>query len=112
TLAGQTLEGDHAERPQVRAVIDRLVPLGLLGAHVVGRAEQRAGARVAVASEARGFRLGDAEIEHLRDLVLFVADQENVVRLQITMNDAKLVGLGDGSPYVRENPAGLLRRES
>src|SRR6478735_3207217 len=85
--AGQLIK-NHTERVNVTAMIDGL-PRGLLGGHVVWRAEHRACAR-----ELRAFRgrrdLGDAEVQNLDEIALPAAiDQENVVRLQITMNDVR-----------------------
>ena len=91
-LAGEALERDDAERPEVGAVVDRLVALSLLGAHVVRRAEDRAGARRACPPPSRrALDLGDAEVEHLGDLVVLVADEEDVLRLEIAVHDARLV---------------------
>ena len=69
-----------AERPDVRALVDRLAAR-LLGAHVGGRAEHDAGARVpatrdgrrlasgAGAVTSRAERFGEAEVQHLHGAV-------------------------------------------
>jgi hypothetical protein len=65
---------------------------GLLGRHVMRRSEHRSGARE-LGAFTRRRHLGDAEIQDL-DEVFFAAamDEEDVVRLQITVNDAGRVG--------------------
>ena len=93
----QALERDHAQRPDVGAEVDGLHALRLLGAHVVRRAEQRAGPRLGDRrhAEADDRRLRDAEVEHLGQLFLLVLDEEDVVGLQIAVDDADLVRARD-----------------
>ena len=74
-LAGQHLEQHAAERPDVRALVDRL-PASLLGAHVGRRPENAPVSGSARASptelgsrsriQTNSHRLGQSEIEHFR----------------------------------------------
>jgi hypothetical protein len=106
--AGHALERDDAHGPQVGAEVDAAVPLCLLRAHVVRRAEQspRAGLRRAV-TEAAADGLGDAEVEDLDQLLVVVPNDEDVVRLQVAMNEAGFVGLAHGPRDVPQDAGGL-----
>ena len=73
-LSGQHLEQHTAERPDVRALVDRL-PASLFGAHVGGRPENAPVSGSAerlrriwwpVGIQTDSHRLGQSEIEHLR----------------------------------------------
>ena len=101
--AGQHLEQDDAEGPDVGAPVDRLAPR-LLGGHVGGRAEDEAG-RGAGLGEGRRLRqvgpdwrpsrvagpgLGETEVEHLD---LPVRRHLDVRRLEVAVDDALLVRL-------------------
>jgi len=104
-LADDALEGDHGERPEIAAAVDRLRPLRLLRAHVARRPEDRAGAR-GVALGAAGPVAGDlgaAEVEDLGDLLVVVLHEEDVVGLEIPMDHVALVGLGEGAADVRDD---------
>ena len=66
-----------------------VLPSGLLGGHVAGRAHDRVGPRQAAV---RGQRLGQAEVG---DLGRAVGRQQDVARLQVAVDDAQAVRLGD-----------------
>jgi hypothetical protein len=99
-LARQHLEHDHAERPQVRAVIDG-VDARLLRRHIRERADERAFARQHHRARRRArqillarsillaaHRLRDAEVEHLH---LSADGHDHVLRLEIAVRDAERV---------------------
>src|SRR5690606_21444941 len=101
--AGETLVSDHAERPQVGTKVDGLVAASLLRADVKGCSQNSTGFRATSGGgiqPAAGY-LGDAEIEHLRDLRVALLDDEHIVRLQIAVHDAGFVCLRDRARYVR-----------
>jgi hypothetical protein len=102
---GERAIQDHAQGPDVAAPVDVLLAAHLLRAHVLGRAEKLPGFG-AVADARRGV-LRDAEVEHLDDLVVVGAREEQVVGLQIAMNDARLVGLAQGLRGLGEDARGL-----
>ena len=79
-------------------MIDLPVPFGLLGAHVVRRAENRARSRLRRRPETAPGVLCDAEVENLRDLFVVVLDQKDIVRLEIAVNDARPVRARHGAP--------------
>jgi hypothetical protein len=81
--AGQIVEEHAAEREHVGARIDQAVVARLLGRHVAGGAEQRAGPGELGAALA----LGDAEVEDL-DLIDVAAGEEQVAGLEIAVDDA------------------------
>ena len=91
------LEEDHAQRIDVGAVVDVGPTLALLGRHVVGRSHDGAGARL-VRREVVGVRqLGQAEVQHLDEVLDAVAlDEEDVLWLEIAVDDAVAVGGVEG----------------
>ncbi len=120
-LRGQALVHDAAERPQIRAVVDLTLALGLLRAHVRGRAEQRTFARQAhglCVGCGRLVELRQTEIHDLDDQpALFVLGQEDVFRLQIAMHHVRFVSFGQaarrcGSRCVRWSRRRSVARES
>ena len=84
------LVGNDSQRVHIRAPIEPLAP-GLLRAHVLGRAHDDARLRLRPRPVDE---LGDAEVEHLHEgrRALDPLHQEDVVRLQIAVDDAALVG--------------------
>jgi len=93
-----TAKGDDADRPKIRAKIDRAKPARLLRTHVVGRTED--GARARRGSGALGIgKLRDPEVHHLGHVgaVFVVPNEEDVVRLEIAVNDAGRVSLRESS---------------
>jgi hypothetical protein len=102
--AGQAPVRDDRGRPQIGLVIDVLRAHELLGAHVRGRAEGRTRGR-AQCVELPAQVLGDAEVEDLDDGIVGAqeglvgrgaargADQEQVARLDVPVQDAEGVRL-------------------
>jgi hypothetical protein len=98
-------------------VVDDAAVAGLFGAHVHGRAEHGAVARdaLAVVGAGRG-PLGDAEVEHLDELLPLFTNDEDVVGLEIAVHHAGCVGphegahdlLGDGDAGGRAQAAEAL----
>ncbi len=92
--AREHLVQNDAHRIQICAVIDGLAAR-LLGRHVFGRAHHGVEPRERLLVRARllDFHLGDAEIEHLDEVIAAIfGDQHDVVWLQIAMHDAGGVG--------------------
>ena len=89
-LAGEALERDDGERPEVGAMVDLFGAPRLLGAHVERRADEQTGLGDAV-DRPVACPLGDAEIEHLGDLAVVVGNEENVLGLEIAVDDADRV---------------------
>ena len=79
----------------------------LLRGHVRGRADHAAGARCGAGRHLLGFR--NAEVEDLGDLVIVVADEENVRGLEVTMNHPGFMSLRHRPRDVRHDPSRLLR---
>ncbi|MCI0586633.1 MAG: hypothetical protein L0323_07315 [Planctomycetes bacterium] len=99
--SGEELVGDHAERVDVGAGVDRLrPPRELLGAHVGERAHDLPGAGVERRRLEVGLRdPGDAEVEDLR---LAAAVDEDVAGLEVAVDHPLLVGVLDGVADPRE----------
>ncbi len=99
-LAGGELAQDHAERPDVAARVARLRRAQLLRRHVVRRAHDVVGAgEVAVLA----MRLGDAEVEHLDEVrAVGTLGEEQIARLEVAMDDAERVGLGERTARLRD----------
>ena len=109
-LAGHELECHAAERVDVGAMVDVGVAGGLLGRHVGRRADGRAKRRerFAFAAIARGTQgLGDAEVGH----DCGASREEHVVRLDVAMDDATLVGVLERARDVAEDANGVGDRE-
>ena len=103
--SGQQLVEDRPERVGVRgaAYLARL-PLGLLGGHVAGRAHDDAGPRQAAVD---GQALGEAEV---RDLGRLLPGQQDIGRLEVTVDDLQPVGLGHPQGQGSDQPRRPLRR--
>jgi len=109
-FAGEHLPQDHAQAEQVAAAIHHL-PADLLGAHVGGGAHEEAILGLQLAGDAGGGLLdvaalggGDAEVEDL-DVPQF--GDEKVVRLEVPVNDALVVGRGQAVGHRRRDFGGL-----
>src|SRR5208282_3551447 len=99
SFAGEHLEKDAAEGPDVRAAIGGPA-LGLLGRHVGGGPQDDAGVGFQVAGSGRrgdvvglrfGFEgFGQAEVEDLHGVVF---GQLDVGGFEVAVNDAALVGV-------------------
>ena len=119
---GRALEGpaarghlveDGPEGELVGAVVDRLSGR-LLRRHVADRPENDAGARLlsrgqdltSVGERRRGF--GQAEIENLHETL---GGHHDVLGLQVPVNDARCVRLGEAGGDLRADRKRLLRRQ-
>ena len=96
-LLREHLVEHHADGVEVRAGTGGLAR-GLLGRHVLRRAEDRAVARDELLAVARRgmawLDLRDAEIEHLHEVgVRVLLDEHDVVGLEVAMDDAGVVRL-------------------
>ncbi|MFO0634431.1 MAG: hypothetical protein U0168_16415 [Nannocystaceae bacterium] len=90
--AGEELVQADGRGVDVGAGVRRIAH-GLLGRHVLGRAEHRAGAREAAALTALVGDLGDAEVEQLDEVAAVGALHQEAVRgLEVTVDDAARVG--------------------
>ena len=86
---------------------------GLLGAHRRPAARQLAGLgdlRFERAVAVDG--LGDAEVDHLRRRPAVAVEGEHVGRLQVAVDQAALVGVGDAVAGAAEQPQALLDRQA
>src|SRR5436309_10972913 len=101
--ADEALIRDDAERIDVGAAVERL-GAGLLRAHVMRRADVRAGARQLAA---RG-RLRDPEVGDHRQPVLV---EHDVVGLDVAMHDAALVRVREGARHLYQDLPDLGRGE-
>jgi hypothetical protein len=94
--SGEHLEEDAAERVDIGAVIDLAGAAALLGRHVRRRSDHQAAVRL-LRRRLVPEQLGDAEVEHdgaLAALHLLVADEHDVIGLEIAVDDAARVGGG------------------
>ena len=109
TVPGDALVGDRREREDVRARVERLEPLRLLGRHVVRRADGRAEdgelLRVLV------LVLDRSEVEDLDVVALARAAEEQVVGLQIAVNELARVRFVEADGHLREHAHDALGRE-
>ena len=98
-LAGEELVEDHADGPDVGAVVDRFA-VDLFDRHIGVGADHRAGAGEAgVVLFVRGVEeLGDAEVEDLDEVfVLLAGDAKAVLRLHVAVDDLGGVGGREGA---------------
>ncbi len=93
--AGAKLEEDDAESKQVRTRVNGLAA-DLLGRHVGRRPELGAG--VGQVCERRVVEAGETEIENLD---LPIGRSDDILRLEIAMDDAPLVGRRQGLGHLR-----------
>ena len=110
-LAGQQLVEDHAERVDIDSRRDRLASaLSLLGSHVARRPHDRAGR-----GESARFRrfdpLGQAEVGHQGnqaiERIVRTAPEQDVGRLQVSVQDSALVSVMHGASHRRHQPSGI-----
>ena len=105
----QQLVEQHAERVDVGARVD-VEPglLGLLGRHVVGRADHLLIAREQrLLRELRVGRLRDAEVDDRRLGLAVVQRDEHVGRLDVTMDDALVMRVLDRVAHLGEQPQAI-----
>ena len=111
-LAREQLVEDRSERKNVRAVVDR-ESLHLLGRHVARRPHDRPGLRVARACRrarllARSDGLDSLRQAEVEDLEVAVSRDEEVLRLQVSVDDALLVCGGEALCDLQRVVNGLL----
>ncbi len=104
-LAGEHLVADQAERVLIGPPVQVLPSLALFRRHILRGAQQiaRRGERLL-----GGERLGDAEVGE-DDSIAFLVD-EDVVRLDIAMDDAATVRVGESIRRLRQVPEDLFER--
>ena len=98
-LAGKHLVGDHAKRVEIGPGIGGGIRRGLLRRHVEWCAQRDANRGESLVLHRRRDRLGDAEIGDLG----LVLGQEDVVGLDVAMDDAVPVSVGQRSGHLGEN---------
>jgi hypothetical protein len=106
--AGEQVIARHPEAVQVAAVVHRL-PLHLLRRHV-----QRGAQRHPALGQAERFLLaaevpGQAEVRHLH---FHLAGEEDVLRLDVAVDDAVVVGELQGIADLRDDGERLARRDA
>ncbi len=107
---GEELVSHHAERVEIHPVIDARVAEGLLGRHVRQGADDHADAGDLGGALGLGGgvdRLGHAEVGDNGVAVL----EQDVVRLDVAMDDAEAVGVGQGIGDFGEEAHRLRHRE-
>ncbi len=111
-VPGEQLEEDDAERPDVGALVDVARRPELLGSHVARRAHDGRGLRHGLALIGREGDLRDAEVEDLDGRRAVGPVREEQVRgLEIAVDDAVRVGLGEGLAGLQHVLDGLLSAE-
>jgi len=100
---GRHLVQETAETVDIGPAV-QVFPLDLLGAHVMGGADEHP----CLGKSCVVYCLGDAKIHHDR-LTLFV--DEDVLRLDVTMHHSPLMGVLEGETHLYPEPCGHLRVE-
>ncbi len=114
-VAGQQLVEDEADGVDVAAGVDpRRVAHDLLGAHVLGRAQQVAllGQVLVAVAPLDLQELGDAEVEDLQHLLTGrpAVDEHQVGRLEVAVDDPVLVGHLEDVAELVEDPRRPVER--
>lgn len=110
--ARQEFVEHRPERPDVAASIDvRRADPGLLRAHVVGRADHRAGDGVGRCHRRPAQQLGDSEVDHDDVRAALVLGHEEVARLEIAVQHALVMGVLDGRADLQEQPEPRVESE-
>ncbi len=106
-LPGKQLVGQHARRVDVGPVIELAVAGGLLRRHVAGgpQGDSHPGNRHSGGSAGEG--LGDPEIGNQRA----PSHQKDVVRLDVAMDDPRLMGVGQRVGHVDHDPPHFVDRQ-
>ena len=112
-LAGEHLVEDHAESKDIAAGVGD-VPPHLLRSHVANGAQHWPGLGLLRDGDggsvgASGFGLGEFGQAEVQDLDASVLRQEEVFRLEVTMNNAGVVSGGQSTRNVHAAIAGLAR---
>jgi hypothetical protein len=108
--AGHTLVGHHRERPEIGLEIDVLQPNRLLRAHEVRRAHHRA--RRGHPQHIVGHLLfGDTEVKNLDEPLPVWLEQEQVVRFDVSVNDACGVRFREAPTGLRDDVDDLGQRQ-
>jgi hypothetical protein len=102
-LAGQKFVEHHAGRKNVRTAIDRLSH-ELLGRHVRGRAEHGTGLRILRRLDARDAEVGDFD--------LAIGPDDDIRRLDVAVNDAKIVGIIECAEQFAHDARDLFHRKT
>ena len=112
--AYQQFVEDYAERVDVGAGVDvALAAVGLLGAHVVGRADDAADFGVQSGfAEARAGGFGEAEVDDFRNRFLVDLGDQHVRRLEIAMDDGFLMRVLHSLADLREQREAIVKREA
>jgi hypothetical protein len=96
-VTGEHLVHDDAQGIDVRGGADHGAgAAGLFRAHVRRRAHDQTGGRLVLAAHGRIEQFGHAEVEDLDDRARGAFDDEDVVRLEIAVDDAGVVGGVEG----------------
>ena len=111
--AGEQLVQQHAQAVDVAARVDVAGGrLGLLGAHVLGRADELAVlGEERLLSQAGAGRLGDAEVDDLRNRPAVGARDQHVRRLEVAVNHTLMVRMLHGLAHLPEQSQPLVDRK-
>jgi hypothetical protein len=107
-LAAEHLVGDDTQRIEVAPSVDLTLPSRLLGRHV-GRGPEGHSGRRQPGITPLGHRTGDSKVGDHRAPRFRIED--DVVRLDIAVNDAPFVGVGERVGHFSDDPAGLVHAE-
>ena len=114
-LAGQALVKEHAQRPDVGAMVQVLLAARLLGRHVERRSEQQAGVGQTIAGvpfvAARLDRLRDAEVDDLDEVGVAALDQVDVLGFDVAVEDPLGVRGAERAGDLAGDPQAALDRQ-
>ena len=98
------METDRAERVEIAARIDRIAR-GLFGGEILGRADNPPAAHVRAIRQSRDAEIGD-------QCAAAVRLQQDVVGLDVAMNHALGVGIGEGIRRIAQDIGAISRRKA